>query len=112
MNEQFADQESIQKLLMDSYSAKEAVEMPQSLINEVNPLVEDIKFQEPSDEELISFIQGIPLKQDYKLLETTNYIFPWSVNEVWANVFEFDAPYSFDIAMSELGEVFLSDEEW
>ena len=85
---------------MNSQNAKEAVKMSSPVLNEMSATVKEIIFQEPSDEELISFIQDIPLKQDYEQLET-NYILPWSVDEVWANIFDFEAPYSFDIALSE-----------
>ena len=67
--------------------------------------------QEPSDDQLISFIEDIPLQHGYSQLETS-YVLPWSVNEVWANIYNFEAPYSFDKALEEMGEVFLSDEKW
>ena len=37
---------------------------------------------------------------------------PWSVEEAWANIFDYEAPFSFDYALEELGDVIVDDTDW
>ena len=49
--------------------------------------------------------------EGYSIL-ASEYVFPWSVNEVWDNIYDSGAPYSFDIALEDLGDVFITNSDW
>ena len=64
-----------------------------------------------TDTGLIEYVQSIPLEDGYSLL-ATEFLLPWSVDEAWANIFDYEAPYSFDYALEELGDVIMEDSDW
>ena len=70
-----------------------------------------VEYTEPLDEELLAFVRNIPLMEGYSIL-ASEYVFPWSVNEVWDNIYDSGAPYSFDIALEDLGDVFITNSDW
>ena len=56
-------------------------------------------------------MEGMPLADNFEMLSDI-YVLPMNVTEVWAQIYNDEAPYSLDKAMLELGEVFHSQGTW
>ena len=64
-----------------------------------------------TDKELVAYMKKIKHKKDFLKLEK-EYVMSMNIKEVWSAFFDDGAKYSFDNALTDLGDEILSEGEW